>query len=117
MEGEGNFTFCSVNLKAKTRKYANSKNQGESVSLFAVKAVKETMFSRSQLWKTLVVHVYVYPYLLILFTANEFPCLPKQVAWILATRRVFMYPELLPICSLKANPPRDKIIFTKAEDK
>lgn len=54
---------------------------------------------------------------LILSTANEFPCLPKQIAWILATRRVFMYPELLPICSLKANPPRDKIIFTKAEDK
>ncbi|XP_009982239.1 PREDICTED: GON-4-like protein [Tauraco erythrolophus] len=49
-------------------------------------------------------------------SANEFSCLPKQVAWILATRRVFMYPELLPICSLKANPPRDKIIFTKAED-
>ncbi|XP_054662036.1 GON-4-like protein isoform X5 [Grus americana] len=49
-------------------------------------------------------------------SASEFPCLPKQVAWILATRRVFMYPELLPICSLKANPPRDKIIFTKAED-
>ncbi|XP_065713797.1 GON-4-like protein isoform X2 [Patagioenas fasciata] len=49
-------------------------------------------------------------------SANEFPCLPKQIAWILATRRVFMYPELLPICSLKANPPRDKIIFTKAED-
>ncbi|XP_042641200.1 GON-4-like protein isoform X2 [Tyto alba] len=49
-------------------------------------------------------------------SANEFPCLPKQVAWILATKRVFMYPELLPICSLKANPPRDKIIFTKAED-
>ncbi|XP_056178495.1 GON-4-like protein isoform X3 [Falco biarmicus] len=49
-------------------------------------------------------------------SANEFPCLPKQVAWILATRRVFMYPELLPICALKANPPRDKIIFTKAED-
>uniref|UniRef100_A0A8C3L4D8 GON-4-like protein n=1 Tax=Chrysolophus pictus TaxID=9089 RepID=A0A8C3L4D8_CHRPC len=49
-------------------------------------------------------------------SANDFPCLPKQVAWILATRRVFMYPELLPVCSLKANPPRDKIIFTKAED-
>ncbi|XP_054035078.1 GON-4-like protein [Dryobates pubescens] len=49
-------------------------------------------------------------------SANEFPCLPRQVAWILATRRVFMYPELLPVCSLKANPPRDKIIFTKAED-
>ncbi|NXG65284.1 GON4L protein, partial [Hemiprocne comata] len=48
-------------------------------------------------------------------SANGFPCLPKQVAWILATSRVFMYPELLPICSLKANP-QDKIIFTKAED-
>ncbi|PNJ56636.1 YY1AP1 isoform 21, partial [Pongo abelii] len=24
-------------------------------------------------------------------TANEFPCLPKQVAWILATSKVFMY--------------------------
>ncbi|XP_028609186.1 GON-4-like protein isoform X3 [Grammomys surdaster] len=49
-------------------------------------------------------------------TASEFPCLPKQVAWILATNKVFMYPELLPICSLKANNPRDKTIFTKAED-
>ncbi|KFU97836.1 GON-4-like, partial [Pterocles gutturalis] len=49
-------------------------------------------------------------------SANEFPCLPKQVAWILATRRVFMYPELLPVCSLKANPPQDKTVFTKAED-
>ncbi|XP_076788833.1 GON-4-like protein isoform X4 [Arvicanthis niloticus] len=49
-------------------------------------------------------------------TASEFPCLPKQVAWILATNKVFMYPELLPVCSLKANNPRDKTIFTKAED-
>ncbi|RLV86623.1 hypothetical protein DV515_00015857 [Chloebia gouldiae] len=40
----------------------------------------------------------------------------QQVAWILATRKVFMYPELLPICSLRANPHRDKIVFTKAED-
>uniref|UniRef100_A0A8C3T5H5 GON-4-like protein n=1 Tax=Chelydra serpentina TaxID=8475 RepID=A0A8C3T5H5_CHESE len=47
---------------------------------------------------------------------NEFPCLPKQVAWILATRKIFMYPELLPICSLKAKAPQNKIIFTKAED-
>uniref|UniRef100_A0A8C8Z220 Uncharacterized protein n=1 Tax=Prolemur simus TaxID=1328070 RepID=A0A8C8Z220_PROSS len=30
-------------------------------------------------------------------TASEFPCLPKQVAWILATSKVFMYPELLPV--------------------
>uniref|UniRef100_A0A8C3TAQ8 GON-4-like protein n=1 Tax=Chelydra serpentina TaxID=8475 RepID=A0A8C3TAQ8_CHESE len=49
-------------------------------------------------------------------SANEFPCLPKQVAWILATRKIFMYPELLPICSLKAKAPQNKIIFTKAED-
>ncbi|KAL1772202.1 GON-4 isoform X1, partial [Sigmodon hispidus] len=49
-------------------------------------------------------------------SASGFPCLPKQVAWILATNKVFMYPELLPVCSLKANNPRDKIIFTKAED-
>ncbi|XP_051013450.1 GON-4-like protein isoform X2 [Acomys russatus] len=49
-------------------------------------------------------------------TGSEFPCLPKQVAWILATNKVFMYPELLPVCSLKANNPRDKTIFTKAED-
>ncbi|XP_021564381.1 GON-4-like protein isoform X1 [Carlito syrichta] len=49
-------------------------------------------------------------------TANEFPCLPKQVAWILATSKVFMYPELLPLCSLKAKNPQDKILFTKAED-
>ncbi|XP_015505578.1 GON-4-like protein isoform X1 [Parus major] len=48
--------------------------------------------------------------------ASEFSCLPKQVAWILATRKVFMYPELLPICSLRANSHRDKMVFTKAED-
>nr|XP_021523010.1 YY1-associated protein 1 [Aotus nancymaae] len=49
-------------------------------------------------------------------TAHEFPCLPKQVAWILATSKVFMYPELLPVCSLKAKNPQGKILFTKAED-
>ncbi|XP_057582037.1 GON-4-like protein isoform X7 [Hippopotamus amphibius kiboko] len=49
-------------------------------------------------------------------TAYEFPCLPKQVAWVLATSKVFMYPELLPVCSLKAKNPQDKIFFTKAED-
>ncbi|EHA99572.1 GON-4-like protein [Heterocephalus glaber] len=47
---------------------------------------------------------------------HEFFCLPKQVAWILATSKVFMYPELLPLCSLKAKNPQDKLIFTKAED-
>ncbi|XP_013917043.1 PREDICTED: GON-4-like protein [Thamnophis sirtalis] len=47
---------------------------------------------------------------------TDFACLPKQVAWILATRRVFLYPELLPTCSFKAKTPRDKIVFTKGED-
>ncbi|XP_026581092.1 GON-4-like protein [Pseudonaja textilis] len=47
---------------------------------------------------------------------NDFSCLPKQVAWILATRRVFLYPELLPTCSFKAKTPRDKVVFTKGED-
>ncbi|XP_072840394.2 GON-4-like protein isoform X2 [Pogona vitticeps] len=47
---------------------------------------------------------------------SDFACLPKQLAWIFATRRVFMYPELLPTCSLKAKTPRDKIVFTKGED-
>ncbi|XP_054419108.1 GON-4-like protein isoform X2 [Pteronotus mesoamericanus] len=49
-------------------------------------------------------------------TACKFPCLPKQVAWILATSKVFMYPELLPVCSLRAKNPQDKNSFTKAED-
>ncbi|KAF6074555.1 hypothetical protein HJG60_005749 [Phyllostomus discolor] len=49
-------------------------------------------------------------------TGCKFPCLPKQVAWILATSKVFMYPELLPVCSLRAKNPQDKNSFTKAED-
>ncbi|MEE6509807.1 hypothetical protein FKM82_028033 [Ascaphus truei] len=49
-------------------------------------------------------------------TANEFSSLPKHVAWIMATRPLFMYPELLPIITLKARGPRDKVFFTKAED-
>ncbi|XP_043936094.1 GON-4-like protein isoform X2 [Protopterus annectens] len=47
--------------------------------------------------------------------ANEYPCLPQQIAWIIATRRVFMYPELLPVCSLERSP-QDKSFFSKAED-
>ncbi|XP_069506054.1 GON-4-like protein isoform X2 [Ambystoma mexicanum] len=47
---------------------------------------------------------------------NDFVCLPKQLAWMMATRRLFMYPELLPICSLKTQKPNDKPFYTKAED-
>ncbi|KAB0364989.1 hypothetical protein FD754_009145 [Muntiacus muntjak] len=52
----------------------------------------------------------------VLKTAYRLPYLPKQVAWILATSKVFMYPELLPVCSLKAKNPQVKNFFTKAED-
>lgn len=52
-----------------------------------------------------------------LLTAYRLPYLPKQVAWILATSKVFMYPELLLVCSLKAKNPQDKNFFTKAEDR
>ncbi|XP_030042994.1 GON-4-like protein isoform X2 [Microcaecilia unicolor] len=48
--------------------------------------------------------------------AHDFPCLPRHVAWVMATRCLFMYPELLSVCSLKAKNPRDKVFFTKAED-
>nr|XP_006001694.1 PREDICTED: GON-4-like protein isoform X1 [Latimeria chalumnae] len=47
---------------------------------------------------------------------NELLYLPKQLAWIFATRSVFMYTELLPICSLRQRNPKDKISFTKGED-
>ncbi|KAM9243695.1 YY1-associated protein 1 [Dugong dugon] len=56
------------------------------------------------------------PHNAVIKPAYEFPCLPKQVAWILATSKVFMYPELLPLCSLQAKDPEDKSFFTKAED-
>ncbi|XP_041429800.1 GON-4-like protein isoform X2 [Xenopus laevis] len=48
--------------------------------------------------------------------ASEVTSLPKHVAWIMATRPLFMYPELLPICALKEKGPRDRVYFTKAED-
>ncbi|KAG8541222.1 hypothetical protein GDO81_029457 [Engystomops pustulosus] len=44
------------------------------------------------------------------------PNLPKHTAWVLATRSVFMYPELLPVCAMKPRGPRDRVFFTKAED-
>ncbi|XP_069806817.1 GON-4-like protein isoform X2 [Dendropsophus ebraccatus] len=49
-------------------------------------------------------------------SANDVPSLPKHLAWILATRPVFMYPELLPVCAMKPRGPQDRVFFTKAED-
>ncbi|XP_066464996.1 GON-4-like protein isoform X4 [Eleutherodactylus coqui] len=48
--------------------------------------------------------------------ANDILNLPKHTAWILATRSVFMYPELLPVCAMKPRGPQDRVFFTKAED-
>ncbi|XP_078390237.1 GON-4-like protein isoform X2 [Cetorhinus maximus] len=47
---------------------------------------------------------------------DESNYLPKEVAWILATRKVFMYPELLPHSVLQPKHPKDKIWFSKGED-
>ncbi|XP_035285146.1 GON-4-like protein isoform X2 [Anguilla anguilla] len=46
------------------------------------------------------------------------PLLPPQLAWLLATRPVFMYPELLPHCSLDPalHPPRTNSFYTPGED-
>ncbi|KAK5855543.1 hypothetical protein PBY51_005639 [Eleginops maclovinus] len=47
-----------------------------------------------------------------------FPVLPAQLAWIFATRPVFLYPELLPCASLDPALycPRRTAAFTEAED-
>ncbi|XP_078063664.1 GON-4-like protein, partial [Mustelus asterias] len=46
---------------------------------------------------------------------DESNYLPREVAWILATRDVFMYPELLPHCALQPKQPKDKASFSKGE--
>ncbi|KAL4646704.1 GON-4-like protein isoform X1 [Arapaima gigas] len=49
---------------------------------------------------------------------RSYPLLPQQLAWLMATRSVFMYPELLPHCSLDPalHPPRSKYIYTQGEE-
>ncbi|XP_072284497.1 GON-4-like protein isoform X2 [Pyxicephalus adspersus] len=47
---------------------------------------------------------------------NEVSDLPKHIAWVMATQPIFMYPELLPVCAMRAQGPRDRVVFTKAED-
>lgn len=45
--------------------------------------------------------------------------LPPKLAWLLATRPVFLYPELLPHCSLDPalHTAPCKVTFTKGEDR
>ncbi|XP_075186297.1 GON-4-like protein isoform X4 [Anomaloglossus baeobatrachus] len=49
-------------------------------------------------------------------TAKHVPSLPQHMAWILATRPIFMYPELLPVCAMKPRRTQDRVFFTNAED-
>ncbi|XP_068585944.1 GON-4-like protein [Cebidichthys violaceus] len=47
-----------------------------------------------------------------------FPLLPADAAWLLATRPVFLYPELLPVCSLDPaiHPRHHRSVYTAGED-
>ncbi|XP_030014835.1 GON-4-like protein isoform X2 [Sphaeramia orbicularis] len=47
-----------------------------------------------------------------------FPLLPSDTAWLFATRPVFLYPELLPVCSLDPalHMRHNRSMFTKGED-
>ncbi|XP_049585695.1 GON-4-like protein isoform X7 [Syngnathus scovelli] len=50
--------------------------------------------------------------------SHAFPVLPSDTAWLLATRVVFLYPELLPVCNLDPShhPRPHRSIFTAGED-
>ncbi|XP_039623540.1 GON-4-like protein isoform X1 [Polypterus senegalus] len=49
---------------------------------------------------------------------NTYPVLPRKVAWHLATRKEFLYPELLPQCSMDPllHNRKHKTFFSKGED-
>ncbi|KPP75507.1 GON-4-like protein-like [Scleropages formosus] len=51
-------------------------------------------------------------------SARSYPLLPPGLAWMLATRPVFLYPELLPCCSLdpSLHPPHVSTIYTQGEN-
>lgn len=53
-----------------------------------------------------------------MLTVRCFPVMPAELAWLFATRPVFMYPELLPCASLDPALycPRRTAAFTPAED-
>ncbi|XP_027131099.1 GON-4-like protein [Larimichthys crocea] len=47
--------------------------------------------------------------------SHAFPLLPADTAWLFATRPVFLYPELLPICSLD-HRRHHRSVYTAGED-
>ncbi|XP_028821976.1 GON-4-like protein isoform X2 [Denticeps clupeoides] len=50
--------------------------------------------------------------------AGRYPVMPAHLAWLMATRPMFLYPELLPLVSLDPilHPPRSNKGFTHGED-
>lgn len=49
---------------------------------------------------------------------HAFPLLPADIAWLFATRPIFLYPELLPICNLDpgVHHRRQRSVYTAGED-
>ncbi|XP_075873123.1 GON-4-like protein isoform X2 [Nelusetta ayraudi] len=48
-------------------------------------------------------------------SSHAFPLLPAEAAWLFATRPVFLYPELLPVCSLERRRDQ-RSIYTAGEN-
>ncbi|XP_067365277.1 GON-4-like protein isoform X3 [Channa argus] len=50
--------------------------------------------------------------------SHAFPLLPTDTAWLFATRSVFLYPELLPVCSLDPalHSRQKRSVYTAGED-
>ncbi|XP_035804661.2 GON-4-like protein [Amphiprion ocellaris] len=50
--------------------------------------------------------------------SHAFPVLPADTAWLFATRSVFLYPELLPVCSLDPalHSRHHRSVYTAGED-
>ncbi|XP_013880032.1 GON-4-like protein isoform X2 [Austrofundulus limnaeus] len=51
-------------------------------------------------------------------SSHAFPLLPADAAWLFATRAVFLYPELLPVCSLDpaVHSKHHRSVYTAGED-
>ncbi|XP_071325233.1 GON-4-like protein isoform X2 [Trachinotus anak] len=51
-------------------------------------------------------------------TSHAFPLLPADTAWLFATRPIFLYPELLPVCSLDPafHSQNHRSVYTAGED-
>ncbi|XP_051271744.1 GON-4-like protein isoform X2 [Dicentrarchus labrax] len=47
--------------------------------------------------------------------SHAFPQLPADIAWLFATRPIFLYPELLPVCNLD-HTPHHRSVYTAGED-